>query len=101
MMATAEAIRVKLRQGFAGTGWSSERGDEIEVPLADARRMVTRGLAERPEKGDDGSKQAFDRAMKMNATELAEARRVDHKSRVSDHLAIRLGLRKQTQNEED
>jgi hypothetical protein len=86
-----QTVKVKLRQGFSAPNWGAERGDEIEVALADARRMVTRGLAGRPEK-EEADKLAFDKAMKMTPAEQQEARTVDHESEVGEHLRIRLGL---------
>jgi hypothetical protein len=38
-------VQVRARASFASPGWSCERGDIIEVPLADAFRMIARGLA--------------------------------------------------------
>src|SRR5262245_20130631 len=58
-------VRVKLTASFAGPGWSADRGDEIEVPLADARRMVARGLARAVDENDR-------RFTKMTPAELEE-----------------------------
>jgi hypothetical protein len=71
MSATVEqaTVRVKLTASFAGPGWSADRGDEIEVPLADARRMVARGLARAVDENDR-------RFRKMTPAELEEARRM-------------------------
>ena len=46
MSATAEApatVKVKALCSFACPGWSCEKGDEIDVPLAAARRGIARG----------------------------------------------------------
>ena len=84
-------VRVKMRTGLSGSGWSCERGDEIDVSLPDARRLVARGLAGRPEK-DEPDKHAYDKAMKMTNEERAEARAVEHNTPISEALRIALGL---------
>jgi hypothetical protein len=75
-------VRVKTRAGFAAPTWSCERGDEIEVPLADARRMVCRGLAESSD----------ERVKKMSREEREEAERNEHASKLTEVLRTRLGL---------
>jgi hypothetical protein len=41
-----EFVKVKAMCSFASPGWSCEKGETVEVPLADARRMISRGLAQ-------------------------------------------------------
>jgi hypothetical protein len=41
-----DVVKVKTMCSFASPGWSCEKGETIEVPLADARRMISRGLAQ-------------------------------------------------------
>jgi hypothetical protein len=83
-------VKVTLRQGFAATNWVAERGDEIDVSLADARRMVARGLAGPPSRKED--REAYDKAMRMSPREEEEARRVHDEAVVGEYLRIRLGL---------
>jgi hypothetical protein len=91
MAATEQTtVRVKVRQGFAAPTWSSERGDEIDVPLADARRMVTRGLAGPPSEKEH--RDAYEKAMRMSDAESESARQVEHESEIGEHLLVRLGL---------
>jgi hypothetical protein len=38
-------VRVEALQSMAGTQWSCDKGDEVEVPLPTARRLIARGVA--------------------------------------------------------
>jgi hypothetical protein len=74
-------VRVKTRWGFAAPTWSCERGDEIEVPVADARRMIARGAAAAVDENDPRLK---------GLTE--EDRKVEHTTVVHETVRVRLGL---------
>ena len=41
----ADMVKVEALAALASPGWHCERGDVIDVPLADARRLIQRGLA--------------------------------------------------------
>lgn len=44
-MAEVQLVKVRLKQSLASPTREWERGDEYECPLAEARRMVERGVA--------------------------------------------------------
>src|SRR5262249_54419481 len=85
MAERAETVRVTLRASFAAPGWHGERGDEVEVPAADARRMCARGLAAPVNPEEPTIK-------RMTAQEREQLRDSDHHEKVSEVLATRLGL---------
>jgi hypothetical protein len=41
-----DTVKVKAMCSFASPGWSCEKGETVDVSLADARRMISRGLAQ-------------------------------------------------------
>jgi hypothetical protein len=61
-----------LNTTFAAPGRVGEKGDEVDIDVASARRMVARGLASRPQLADDAAKRAFDQATKMTPEERGE-----------------------------
>ena len=49
-MPNPATVKVVLLCSFAQPNWAMERGEVMEVPVEEARRMIGRGLAKLPDK---------------------------------------------------
>ncbi len=89
-----KTVKVQAQCSFASPGWVCEKGDVIEVPLSDARRMIARAMArELPEHPLPKATPAEAEAARTIEVETVR-RIVDRKAKLEKAVRVRPLVRK-------